>query len=332
MNILHVSNTPLSNAPSNLAKIQRDAGHDSRLLLDRQRNTNKIFVGGELWKQYKAEQLVQIFEQANIIHLHNYAWTQNIFVSHPQLAKIAQTKKCLIQYHSPRGLSPESTGYYPQTNQEGFEDTIADPFFKGRRAVVAQYQVRQYPEAEFAIPNVIPIWDELYRPIPRDWSSPVVSFAPSNTNLKGWDDKGYNQVAPLLNQMRRQGGCQIDVIVNTPYEEAMLRKKNSTIGLEEVVTGSYHLSFLEYMSFGCATIGNMDMKTKEAMARVVGPEAVAALPYEDTNLSLLQLSLIHLINDPEAAKIMGGACRKWMETYWAPDKLAKYVDNIYSKI
>ena len=242
MKIIHLSNTPLSNSPANLAQIQNDAGHEAIVLLNQQSNKNKVFVGGTLWSTYSAEELEALFTEADIIHMHNFAWSQMIFACHPHLIGIAKSKKCLIQYHSPRD------------SHESFEDTISNPFFKGRRAVVAQYQVRQYPEAEFIVPNVLPLHDDVFKPVERDWNNQVISFAPSNVNLRGWDDKGYSQVQPILWRIAQQHRAITEVIVNTPYEETLIRKKWATIGMEELVTGSYHLSMLEYMAMGCATL------------------------------------------------------------------------------
>lgn len=315
MKIVHLSNTPLSNSPSNLAKIQRDVGHDSRALLHRQANTNKIFVGGELWQNMDHDQLTNMFEDADVVHFHNFGWTQQIFKHHPHLIEIVKEKKCLIQYHSPRqGL-------------ESFEDTLKDTFFDNRRAVVAQYQTRLYPEANFIVPNVLPIFDDMFKPIPsRDWGQPVISYAPSNTNLRGWDDKGFSKIMPILKRGRR---LTVDIITNTPYEETMLRKKWATIGLEEVVTGSYHLSFLEYLAFGCATIGNLDDPTKKAMAAVVGIEAVAELPYIQTDIQSLPETLNEIF---EMGQTYGERARTWMETHWNPNTLVKYFDDIYAKL
>jgi hypothetical protein len=318
--IVHLSNTPLSNSPANLAQIQREAGHDSIVMLHRQSNTNKVFVGGEVWTALHEVLLRGILECADVIHLHNFAWTQEIFKQHPEFIDIVKKKPCLIQYHSPRNST------------ENFEFTLRDPWFKGKRAVVAQYQVRQYPEAEHVVPNVLPIFDLRFRPLAARPQTPVtVSFAPSNTNLKGWDYKGFDVIQPIFRDLARWG-VNAEIITNTPYEETMIKKKWSNIGLEEIVTGSYHLSFLEYMSMGCATFCYMDTQTRAAMAKVIGNDAVEEGPWIDTDVERLREHLTGFIREPTETAEHGWLSRQWMEKHWHPTKLVKYFDDIYSRI
>lgn len=320
MKILHLSNTPLSNSPANLAQIQRDHGHDAQVLLHRQQNTNKVFVGGTVWTSMDSEQITASLKSADILHFHNFAWEQQLFQTYPHLIDVALKKPCLIQYHSPRNST------------ENFEDTLQDPFFKGRRAVVAQYQVRLYPECEYVVPNVLPIFSERFKPLNRPLEPLSVTFSPSNTHMRGWDDKGVSIVRETFRMLQRFGLAAPEIIINTPYEETMIKKKWSHVGLEEVVTGSYHLSFLEYMALGSATLCNMDEMTKEAMAHVVGHDAVAALPCFFTSAATLTNDLFSVLKYPTFVKSRGNDCRKWMETHWNPETFVQYFNGIYEKL
>lgn len=320
MKIVHLSNTPLSNAPANLAKIQRDAGHESVALLAKQSNTNKVFVGGQLWSSMDPWLLMETVREADIVHFHNFAFEQEIFKAHAAMVDLVRKKRCLIQYHSPRH------------SIQDFEHTINDPFFKGRRAVVAQYQVRQYPEAEHIVPNVLPIYDTLFTPIKDKPLHPfLVSYAPSNTTLKDWDDKGYRHIMPVLQELHRFG-VTCEIITNTPYQETMVKKKWAHVGVEEIVTGSYHLSFLEYMAFGCATIGNLDELTREAMKKIVGEEGMFELPYIQATTATLGNRLVSLARDPEVTHGVGLRSRQWIEKYWSPEKHVKHFERIYESI
>lgn len=322
MNILHLSNTPLSNAPANLAQVQQEAGHTTRLLLHRQSNVNKVFVGGQVWTGWGSDQLDAIVEEADIIHMHNFAWEQEIFRHWPHLAEKCRKKPCLIQYHSARH------------SIENFDTTINDPFFKGKRAVIAQFHVRQYPEAEFVVPNIIPIYDRRFTPLdaPPFNKPPRVSFAPSNVNLKGWENKGYESTRAVLHKLERVGLIQADIITNTPYEETIVRKKWSDIGLEEIVTGSYHMSFLEYMSLGVATFCSMDTLTEEAMARVVGVQAVKELPSFQCVPETLERELVELLRDPPLILDRGRRARKWMECHWNPTTFVRHFEAVYAQL
>jgi hypothetical protein len=322
MKILHLSNTPLSNAPANLAQIQRDAGYEAQVLLHRQTNTNKVFVGGNVWCQMGSEEISECVKSADIIHFHNFAWEQEIFRQYPDLIPVCKRKPCLIQYHSPRH------------SVESFEATLKDPFFDNRRAVVAQYQVRFYPEAEHIVPNVIPIWDKRFTPLATKISNhpPRVSFAPSNVNLKGWDDKGVAAMRQLFFKLERAGIIQSDIITNTPYEEMLIRKKWADIGFEEIVTGSYHLSFLEYMSFGLATFCSMDSKTESAMEAAVGKDAMHESPWLQVVPERAESTLVELLRSPEEIASRGKRARKWMETHWNPTTFVRHFERIYAQL
>lgn len=322
MNIVHLSNTPLSNSPSNLAQIQRDAGHNSTVLLHRQQNVNKVFVGGDLWSNMPAEVLEELFQRTDIFHFHNFAFEQELFIRRPFLVDLCRKKKCMIQYHSPR------------TSIENFEATLNDPFFKGRRAVIGQYHVRQYPEAEYVVPNVLPIFDPRYMPLQtKPDLPPLISYAPSNVNLRGWDDKGFEDTLNILRRIERSGRSNIEVIVNTPYEETLLKKKWADIGIDEVITGSYHLSFLEYMSMGVVGVARMDEATRSAMAEIIGENNVYTLPAGiDIDERTLEESLLNMVSDRGYLRQQGRYCRTWMEQHWNPATFVKYFEGIYAEL
>lgn len=325
MRVLHLSNTPLSNAPANTVAALNDIGCEAELFVDRQQNINKVFVGGQLWHNAPPGALEHAFVSADVIHFHNFAFEQHIFkgAAGPRLESIARSKKCLIQYHSPRD------------SVESFEATLKDPFFDGRRAVLAQYHVRHYPEANFIVPNILPINALDHTPMPCKWDcGPVnVSFSPSNTTLRGWDDKGYDFTAIALTKLELEGRIEKDIIVNTSYLDCLRRKRWSHIGIEELITGSYHLSFLEYMSAGCVTLCNMDDKTKAAMKTVVGEEGMEDLPAIHSTISSLYQTVKTLSSKPmQELQAMGNKSRDWMEKYWHPNTLAARLVQIYENL
>lgn len=322
MRILHLANTPLSNAPENLASCQRHMGYDSRLLLAHKTGRNKIFVGGSLWSDLSYEELEDIFTKADIIHFHNFTWTQEIFVKHLPLKAIAKSKKCVVQFHSDRRA------------HEDFEDNLRDPFFNGKRLVIAQYQVRQYPECEWVVPNPLPLHEDKFRLLRRgkwgDVPPLCISYAPSNMHLTGWDYKGYDKIKPYLNRIPN---ISTDIITNSPYEECLTRKSYAHVGIEEIFTGSYHLSLLEYMALECVALGNMDDLTSKALTSAIGEEAFKTMPYQQVDcLEDVGVVIESFKRDPALAKEIAGESRRWMEKYWSPESLMPIYNNIYESI
>lgn len=322
MKILHLSNTPLSNAPDNLVRCLNHCGHQATLLLNKKSNTNKVHVGGALWHGHSYEDLQHLFENTDVIHFHNYAWDLQIFKAHPDLLAIARTKPAVVQYHSPR------------RSTENFESSITDHSLK--HAVLAQYHTREYPEAEFVVPNVIPLFDTRYQPLPAKWDSyriPTVSYAPSNTTLKGWDNKGHAFTQPVLDRLSREGRIVPETMVGVPYEECMSRKRWAHIGVDEVATGSYHLSGLEYLAMGVITVGRMDELTTNALRQIVGEEGIRELPWFMATPDTLEAVLRQLSGSPkELLEHKAKNSREWMETYWHPAKLVGLFERMYQTL
>lgn len=320
MKIIHLSNTPLSNAPANLMQCQNQYGHDAKLYLQRKSNLNKVFVGGKLWMDVRYENLRQEFKDADVFHFHNYAWDLILFKTFPELVDICRKKPCIIQYHSPRRTI------------ENFEHSIADKSLK--HAVIAQYHVREYPECEFVVPNVVPIFDKKYQGAATKWEDPLptVSFAPSNITMRGWDDKGHYVVDPILRRLEGEGKIMRDVMIGVPYEDCMLRKSWSHIGIDEVMTGSYHLSALEYMSMGCLTIVGVDDLTKAAI-NMVSPGAAFHMPFIGAAAITIEGKLRWVLEQGMPfIKDYGAKSRQWMEKFWNPENHVRLFEKVYQSL
>lgn len=322
MNILHLANTPLSNAPANIASCQNHLGHKSRVLLQKKAGRNKVHVGGETWEGMGVEKLITIFEAADIIHFHNFTWTQAIFAQWPCLLEIAKKKSCFVQFHSPRKA------------HEDFEEVLRDPYFDGRRMVVAQYHPREYKECEWLVPNPLPLHEPRFtKSVEAKWLDvpPIqVSYAPSNQHLRGWDYKGYDQIVPALKELRDHA-ISPDVIINTPYEECLTRKSWAHVGIEEFFTGSYHLSLLEYMALECVPLGYLDSLTREALRYIVG-EGDDIPIVEVRDAGEMTKALTDLSMNP--ARVMAEArdARAWIHRNWSPEKTMRFFDKAYQSV
>jgi hypothetical protein len=324
MKILHLSNTPLSNSPANIASCQRHIGHQSRVLLHRKSTYNKTHRGGDAWPEMDEGEVEQILKDADLIHFHNFTWDQILFEERPHLLEIARKKPSVVQFHSDRNAG------------EDFESIIYDPRFKGRKLVIAQYHPRIYPEADHLVPNPLPLHEDRFRLLRRgkwgDCPPLTVSYAPSNIVCKGWDYKGHDQISPVLRRAN-QGGMTVDIITGVPYEDCLTRKSWSHIGIEEFFTGSYHLSFLEYMALQCAPIGYLDQQTKDAMAAVTSRFAVESLPLVTVrNAVELKDALSNFAQDPAWTRVCADAALTWMHVHWSVKATMSHYDRIYGTL
>jgi hypothetical protein len=197
-----------------------------------------------------------------------------------------------------------------------------------KHLVIAQYHTRQYPECE-VVPNIIDIWDQKYQPRFMEGLLPMVVYSPSNVNLQGWDDKGYEPTKKALNELDRRGLIDFDMVIDVPHQQCMLRKSLGEIGIDEIITGSYHLCSLENLALGLATIAHLDEQTRTAVFKVTGQHI---LPWIDATKSTLLPTLMELIKDRKALMQKRRESRAWMEQHWDPKLLVHTFTRIYQQL
>jgi hypothetical protein len=257
------------------------------------------------------EELLKMLDWADIIHFHNRWKRQKIF----EFLGITPPKKpSVIQLHSPR-FSEDFTE----------EATSGVPL-----AIIAQYHTRQWSELTYVVPNVVDVYDKTYLPMETKPSrgAPVVSYAPSNTNAKGWDDKGYHFLAPHLKRLKFGREIIYQLIVDKPHAIAMEMKRGADIGIDEIVTGSYHMSALEYMAMGVPCFSHLDGLTTKVVKDLTGADV---LPFIDATKDTFLLRLRNMIRTKEYIQL-GKDTRKWMETYWDPNILVKHYEDMYDDL
>ena len=160
--------------------------------------------------------------------------------------------------------------------------------------------------------------------------SPIVSYAPSNTNAKGWDDKGYSVISPILKKMKYAGLVDYRLINKKPHNIALMEKQLADIGIDEVITGSYHMSSLEYLSMGIVCIANIDKQTSKVLRDLTGSKK---LPWYVADSKNFQSRINDLIRkDREEIKNLGAYSRKWMEKYWNQTTLCQHFTDIYEDL
>lgn len=315
MKILHLSDTPLSGSPIRISTLlSKHGGIASRHICWNKKIAYRIYPVDVEGRTTPAEELRDLIDWADIIHYHN-RWARQQILHHLQIRP--PNKPSVIQIHSPR----ESEDFRPELDS------------KLPIACVAQYHPRQWPECRFIVPNVVDITDGEYQPRVQSpeapaWSRlPIVSFAPSNTNGRGWDNKGYGIVNPVLKRMRFSGEVTYDLINQAPFEEVMRRKREADIGIDDIVTGSYHLSALEYLSLGIPCVCHLDDKTQQVVQILTGADK---LPFIDATRDTFDRIIRGLVSSPVMTSMYGEASRKWMEMYWNPRLLVEHYLNMYS--
>jgi hypothetical protein len=313
LKILHLSDTPWSGAVIRIVRLfNRHTKHEVRHLVWDPVARDRVFETDIASSNLTRDEVEMWLGWADIIHYHGRYRRQAIFSAH----KLPVPKKpSVIQMHGPR----TSDNYAPELNS-------GVPL-----AVVAQYQVRIWPEAKFIVPNVVDITDDAYNmPKPVKMNRiPCVSYAPSNFNCRGWDNKGYGEVAPILKRMNLAGQIVFQLIVNQPHDIALSRKRRADIGIDEVVTGSYHLSSLEYLAMGTPCFAGLDQQTIDVVKNITGcPDN---LPWIVSNAGNFQSKLNRIIKERTWPQL-GAESRIWMEKYWNPQFLVGCYEKMYEEI
>ena len=305
MKILHLSDTTLSGSPIRITDLfNAHSEHQARHVVWQPTVGYRMFKTDVVGKTASADELEQLFAEADVLHFHNRWRRQEIFAKHPLLLQYL-SKPSVIQIHSPRF-------------SEDFTDEVNSNV---PLAIIAQYHPREWEGLlSYIVPNVVDIEAKEYRREsmpPR--KRPVVSYAPSNTNAKGWDDKGYAVVAPVLKRMGLAGHLYYQLIVQRPHAQVMELKRSADLGIDEIVTGSYHLSSLEYLALGIACFANLDEHTTKVVCDVSGSSA-EELPWIKADAQTFKLQLDDILSQ-RTWPSLGAAARAWMEKYWSPEFL-----------
>jgi hypothetical protein len=316
--VVHFSKTPLAGAPIRLVKaLQRYTNYDVHLVdLERWDRYDHDVVHGD-----DPERTLELARTADIIHLHNYLDYQSREFDPVDFDSLRQEGKALIrQFHSHPELVAEAM-------QMGVSDLLSSPI---PSLVIAQFQERFYPNAR-VVPNIIPQDYKTYRP-GTEPNSHDIFFSPTSV-LSAWDDrwntKGTPETLELMKQVARKTGCTMKCMTNSRFQEAIAEKRRARLVIDDLITGSYHLSGLEGLSLGKPVFSFLDGRTQRVLGEIAGTETC---PFVNLRLEDSYDVLVYLVEHPEEAVAIGEAGRKWIERYWSDHILVQHFVDVYEKL
>jgi hypothetical protein len=316
--IVHFSITPLAGAPIRLVQaLQRHANYDVSLVdLDRWGRYDHDMVHVE-----NPARTLELARTADIIHLHNYLDYQSKEFDPVNFDALRKEGKAFIrQFHS----HPELVA---QAMQGGASELLSSPI---PSLVIAQFQERFYPNAR-VVPNIIPQDSMIYSP-GAEPSSHDIFFSPTSV-LSAWDDrwntKGTPETLELMKQVARKTGCTIKCMTNSTFQEAIAEKRRARVVIDDLITGSYHLSGLEGLSLGKPVFSFLDGRTQRVLGEIAGTETC---PFVNLRLEDSFDVLLHLLEHPEEAVAIGEAGRKWIERYWSDHILVQHFVDVYENL
>ncbi|MEM7349900.1 MAG: hypothetical protein AAF657_03785 [Acidobacteriota bacterium] len=307
MKVLHVSDTELSSAPYRLAKVQRIAGLEAKLLSIPDRTSRAQYPHPDLFMTSGRAVLASHLDEADVVHYHNRWRDSLLFRLQPWAWPVLEHKPSVIQFHSPR-------------EGNGFEESLRETSLI--KLVVAQYHPRIYPECR-PVQNAIPIDEPLHQARDVRNEPPVIVYTPPHCDDAGWRNKGCGQTLPIL-----EDGFRFRYATGRSWREIMALRQGCDIAIDEIVTGSYHMCSLEALSQGLATIAGLDSLTVDAIEQVTGTREhpwIVATP--DT----LRDVLTELCEDEGYRLAKRQQARAFVEKYWSPQVVTRRFRRIYDE-
>lgn len=316
MNIVHLSTTPLAGSPYNISSaLDTYTQHTSRhICLDPYAYNKRIFPSDLIWESDK-QLSMSVLEKADVVHCHHVFHTK-----HSPFGNLKDICKkdaiFLRQFHSaPTGIPDKLLNIID-------EDPL--PSF-----VNAQHPERYFPKSRL-VPNIVLIDKSDFK---RSTHTPkhFISYSPSvkksawfsaNPDQR-WNTKGYPETVSLLKTLSNELNFSFDVVYNVPWKECIKRKSKTTVTIDEVVTGSYHLSSLENLALGKTNLSYIDERNLDNIKEMTGSNWN---PWINVKLEDMEILLEDLFKDELLTSQLGDLSRRWFEKYWHPrDMINHYI-------
>jgi 2-polyprenyl-3-methyl-5-hydroxy-6-metoxy-1,4-benzoquinol methylase len=328
MIVVHVAVTPLAGSPIQIVNALNRycAEIRARLIVHSPKAYGRrIFTEDLEWSRDREEALACLCE-ADIVHLHHFFESNN----NPfgiDFDRVCRRARFIRQFHT-----------HPLTIARG-DGAQAQRIINSAipQLVIAQHHERYYPRARIA-PNIVPLADDLYKPTARNGHDPVLFFAPTfehsawevSEGSTRWETKGAPETEQLLHKVIKScGKGRVVVRRNIPHEQCLREKQASDIAIDEMVTGSFHLTSLEALSQGLPTFTYLDGRTLDTLAELTGTHNH---PWLNFRLEEVERPMRELIEDAELRREMGAYSRKWMETYYNDQDMVLHYVHAYKDL
>jgi hypothetical protein len=318
MRIVHLAITPVAGSPWNtVTALNTHTNVAARLVvLNPNAYGQRTFPEDLVWERDRDECLSTL-AAADVVHMHQ--WFDSDACFGPEVGAICDTKPCVRQWHS---VPTHFAGSDPVALQKVVNSSIP-------QLVIGQYPERYYPLAR-VVPNLVPLGDPLLVPTHRPRGNiPLLAWSPSGRESAWemrWGSKGYPETLPILKRLSSEGHCALDVIQNVPRDECLRRKGAADLVVDELVTGSYHLSGLEGLALGKPVLGWLDERTQIVLRELTG---ASTLPWVNVHLEDAEKVLRVLLADPSLCEAIGTESRTWMERWYNDRVLVQHYVQAY---
>lgn len=318
LRVVHLSITPVAGSPWNtVAALNAHTDVSARHIVLRPDAYGQRTFPGDLEWGVARDDCLEVLASADIVHLHQ--WFDPVGWFGQEVGSICARKPCIRQFHS----MPEHFLGNDAAARAAFRD---DPT---PQLVIAQFHERYYPRAR-VVPNLVLLNDPLLTPAKgRIDGHPLVAWSPTVRDsawTSRWATKGYPETLSLLRRLPEEVPCTVDVIENVPRDECLRRKAAAHIVVDELVTGSYHLSGLEGLALGKPVLAWLDDRVQTVLRELTGANA---LPWVNVHLEDAERVLRVLAADPDLCEAIGSESRTWMEQFYSDHVLVQHYVQVY---
>lgn len=181
--------------------------------------------------------------------------------------------------------------------------------------------IKLLPEATW-IPNLIPINDELYKPIQKETKRIKICHSPTRRELK--NTKLFINV---INKLINEGlPVEMELIENTKHTDCLERKRRCHI-LFDHLQGYYGVSSLEALSQGLCVVAGIDAWCKKYLDEFSNGMPI---PWVIAKKDNLFDKLKQLIGDKDLIYEHSTYSRVYMERIWNPERIVKKLERFYT--
>ena len=318
MKVVQFSLTALAGAPIRVANAVNLLQDISVRHVDL--NRSQIF-GADHVHVENPELTLALCEEADIIHFYNYVNLETRDFAPVDFKALQKKGKVFVQhFQSTPMLVAEHLGL----------DTRSVINYPLPKVVIAQYPERFFPNAR-VVPNIVPQDAADYLP-PTGECFYDILYAPSWDRSAWdyrWDTKGMPETLKMLENLKLRHGVKPKIVHQKSLAEVMEAKAKSRLVMDELVTGSYHLSALEGLSLGKPVLAYLDDRTEFVLRTISGAKTI---PFVNVRLEDAKEVIPALLREQSAVAEIGAESRRWIETYWRDRQLAEHFRSLYEDL
>ena len=317
MKVVHFSITPLAGAPIRLVQALNRLTSIKARLVDFYRHG--LYDHDIVFSESPTE-AVALAGEADIIHLHNYLDLKSGQFAPIDFEKLQHRGKRIVRhFHS----TPD---WIAEQMQMPEEKLLACPL---PSFVIAQYPERFFPKSR-VVPNLIPHSQALYQPLSdREEAEFDIFFSPTKTAgafERRWDTKASPEVTSMIKRVAERTRCTFKIMSGRPLDEVLEIKRKSRIIIDDLVTGSYHLTGLEGLAQGKPVLSFIDERCLGLLRYFSGSDHC---PFINVRLEDAEEVLLWLLEHPAICEEIGKSGNDWIHVNWNEAKLILHFESAY---